>query len=276
MKTSSDKISIVLPTYNGAKYIKKSIESCLNQTHTNVELIIINDGSSDETDQIVGSFKDDRIKYTKLENNKGFINALNTGFAQTQGDYLTWTSDDNYYELNAFEVMFNFLKTNQQIDFVYANYNVIDENGNFIRQGKVKPPKELDNDNYVGSCFLYRRRVYERVGSFNPDVFLAEDYEYWLRVREKYKMKKIEETLYSHRLHTKSLTISKGEEKVQAQVEKVRERFIPKWKSLFFAGRKAYYQEEYSYSKQLLLKSILRNPFYYESLRLILINIFKR
>ena len=81
---------------------------------------------------------------------------------------------------------------------------------------------------------MYRRKVYETIGDFNPDAFLAEDYEYWLRVRQKFRMKKIDQPLYYYRMHGNSLTGVHKEEKVQIQVQKIRDRFVPRWKKFYW------------------------------------------
>ena len=161
------------------------------------------------------------------------IRDRNKGFALCRGEYLTWTSDDNYYASNAIELMLKEL-TRSQVDFVYTRYNVIDEAGNILRQGRTELPGYLDIDNCLGGCFLYHRRVYETIGDFNKEAFLAEDYEYWLRVRAKFKMKKMDDVLYYYRLHLKSLTGVHQEDKVQEQVQKIRKRFLPLWKKAYF------------------------------------------
>src|SRR3990170_3452478 len=106
----SPKVSIVLPTYNGEKYIRQSIDSCLNQTHENIELIIVDDCSIDNTPEIIKSYKDSRVKSLRHDQNKFLPHALNTGFSNATGEYLTWTSDDNYYAKEAIEKMVSFLK----------------------------------------------------------------------------------------------------------------------------------------------------------------------
>ncbi len=126
MKQNKPLVSIILPTYNGEKYIKKSIESCLNQTYPNIELIIVNDASKDNTAVIVKSFKDSKIKYIKHKYNMGLPNSLNTGFTNAKGNYLTWTSDDNFYDKKAIEKMLNFLKK-KKCSFVYCDMYKFDE-----------------------------------------------------------------------------------------------------------------------------------------------------
>jgi glycosyltransferase involved in cell wall biosynthesis len=226
-------VSIILPTYNGSRYIPEAIKSCLEQTYSHLELIIIDDGSKDNTAQIVRSFKDPRLKFIRLDQNQGHIAALNKGFAVSKGGYLTWTSDDNYYALDAIAVMLEEL-TRSKVDFIYSRYHVIDEKGNIQRQGRTEPPAYLDIDNCVGGCFLYRRRVYEIIGDFNSEAFLAEDYEYWLRVRAKFKMKNIDAVLYYYRNHPESLTGVHKEERVQEQVQRIRNQFLPVHKKLYF------------------------------------------
>ena len=165
----NDLISIVLPVYNGSKYLSESIESILSQTYKNWELIIIDDCSSDNTPQIANRYCtfDSRIRYYKNENNLRLPRALNKGFSLAKGDFFTWTSDDNIYEKDALEKMLYSLKSNNA-DFVFCSYNTIDENGEII--GFVRVPDDFKNSivgsNIVGACFLYTRKVYNSVGDY--------------------------------------------------------------------------------------------------------------
>jgi glycosyltransferase involved in cell wall biosynthesis len=203
---ASEKVSIVLPTYNGAKYLRQSIDSCLNQTYKNIELIIVDDGSVDETSAIIKSYQDERVRCVRHAKNKRLPHALNTGFSMATGEYLTWTSDDNYYAEDAIESMVALLHTNKTIDFVYANYYAINDNGAMLQPTSVGPSESLKEYNCIGPCFLYRRKVYEVLGGYNPEAFLAEDYEYWIRVFKRFRMQKLDKFIYWHRLHSRSLT----------------------------------------------------------------------
>ena len=124
---STDLISIVLPIYNGEKYMRESIESIIMQSYQNWELIIVNDCSTDNTAEIANEYvkKDKRIKYYKNDKNMRLPRTLNRGFSLSKGDYLTWTSDDNLFKQGAFEKMVDALKNNNA-DFVYASYETID------------------------------------------------------------------------------------------------------------------------------------------------------
>jgi len=209
MNESLPKVSIVLPTYNGAKYIRQSIDSCLNQTYKNIELIIVDDGSVDETPEIIKYYQDERIRYLRHNENNGIPNALNTGFAKATGEYLTWTSDDNYYAEQAIEQMLSFLKR-KNCEFVYCDYYVFEDNDlSNLNSVKLPDALALEKHNDVGACFLYSKMVKEVIGNYDTDAFLAEDYDYWIRVFKKFSMRHLNEPLYFFRTHTKSLSVSR-------------------------------------------------------------------
>lgn len=205
MNESSPKVSIVLPTYNGVKYIRQSIDSCLNQTYQNIELVIVDDGSTDETSETIKTYKDERIRYLRHEKNEGLPHALNTGFVHTTGKYLTWTSDDNLYSKDAMEKMLSFLN-NKNCLFVYCDFYQFKDD-NFLTQNIVKLPDiiALESGNMIGPCFLYSRKVMESIGEYDPVTELAEDYDYWIRVSKKFPLCHCIETLYFFRVHDESL-----------------------------------------------------------------------
>lgn len=120
-------ISIVLPVYNGEKYLRESIDSVLAQTYKNWELLIVDDCSTDSSAAIAKEYasKDRRIYYYRNENNLRLPRNLNKGFRLAKGDYLTWTSDDNKFKPMALEKMYDALKNNQDAQFVFASCRVI-------------------------------------------------------------------------------------------------------------------------------------------------------
>ena len=131
--TMGELVSIVLPIYNGEKYMRQSIDSVIAQTYTNWELLIVDDGSTDGTAAIAMEYaeKDARIRYHKNPQNMRLPRTLNRGFSLAKGDYLTWTSDDNYYYPTAIEKMVNCLK-NDQREFVFASCDIIDEDDKIV------------------------------------------------------------------------------------------------------------------------------------------------
>lgn len=221
---AEDLISIVLPIYNGEKYMRESIESVIMQSYKNWELIIVNDCSTDNTAEIANEYvqKDSRIKYYKNEKNMRLPKTLNRGFSLAKGDYLTWTSDDNLFKENALEKMILALKRDNA-DFVYASYETIDENGKYIDYVKAnKSGKyEIIGNNVVGACFMYTRKVYEIVGDYDYNYTLVEDYDYWLRIFPIFETTYISEVLYSYRFHSGALTSTERADKINSVCEKV-------------------------------------------------------
>lgn len=205
--TQSPEVSIILPTYNGAsKGLRKSIDSCLIQSFKNFELIIVDDCSSDQTPELIQSYADPRIKYIRNERNSRLPKSLNIGFKASRGRYLTWTSDDNFYLPEAIEKLLALLKA-EQADFVYADYFAF-HNGNISTSERINllEPDELIRLNCVMGCFLYSRKVYEGVGNYNEDMELIEDYDYWVRVSRKFKLRHLNEPLYYYQYHQQSLS----------------------------------------------------------------------
>jgi len=205
--TSLPLVSIILPVHNGARYLAQSIESCLAQTYENWELILVDDCSTDETPKIIASFaaRDSRIRALRHETNKKLPAALNTGFAFSRGAYLTWTSDDNLYRPRALETLCRFLNENPRIGLVYSDYSIINATGEETQKQTVKSPEKLVTGCIVGASFLYRREVYASIGGYAEDAFLAEDYDYWLRVFSKFDIAPLHEDLYLYRKHANSL-----------------------------------------------------------------------
>jgi cellulose synthase/poly-beta-1,6-N-acetylglucosamine synthase-like glycosyltransferase len=181
----------------------------------------------------------------------GLANSLNKGFSESKGDYLTWTSDDNFYAPDALTRMLSKLKESPGVDFVYANYYRINEKGKNIERVRVKDSLYLLINNCVGPCFLYTRRVYEKIGDYNPDSVLAEDYEYWIRALKQFKMHQVDDYLYYHRFHRDSLTAKHTPESAAA-VAKMTAR-----KHLTLTLRIRYHLMTHRKKLQALLKSYL-------------------
>ena len=201
-------VSIILPTYNGSRFISQSIESCLSQSYRNIELIVVDDASTDNVSDIVNEYarKDSRVNYVKHEKNMKLPNALNTGFAKSMGEYLTWTSDDNIYKHNAIEVMVDYLTSNIDTAFVFADMERIDGFGNYVSYQPCGPVEDLPIMNTVCACFMYRRDIYDALGDYDINKFLVEDWDYWVRAHISHELRHIPRSLYYYREHNNSLT----------------------------------------------------------------------
>jgi glycosyltransferase involved in cell wall biosynthesis len=236
-------VSVVLPTYNHAKYLKHSIESVLNQSYPHLELIIINDGSNDKTRELLKDYENTPFVTIIHQANAGLPNALNRGFAIAKGEFLTWTSADNFYEETSIQTMVEFLEINEEIGVVYGNYFAINQSGqkltaidtwrnydrNLADPAVVNLPKiarffKRIPINSVGPQFLYRASSAWMVGKYS-DTPGIEDYDFWSRMEiiTKFKRLPTSEALYSYRVHDESIS---GQLKKEHQMKKTIEVLI--------------------------------------------------
>ncbi len=230
------KVSVILPTYNGARFLRQAVGSCLDQTCRQWELILVDDASTDETPKQIDELAagDPRVRPFRHQTNRRLPRALNTGFSRSRGRYLTWTSDDNLYRPGALESMACFLDARPEVDVVYTDYTVIDEQGEVIFSKTAGPVDRLVFGNAVGPSFLYRRAVYEKLGNYADDLYLAEDYDYWLRASRHFRLEPLHEDLYLYRCHGQSLS-SRYEDRIARATERCFERNLP---NLAWAGRR--------------------------------------
>lgn len=206
-------VSIVLPTYNRAHVLPHAIRSVLAQTYAHWELIVIDDHSPDDTAQVVAGFTDPRIRYLRNDPNLKLPRTLNRGHSLARGEYLTWTSDDNLYAPDAIEAMAQRLQQGD-CDLVYADYWLFsreDDAGRPLdaRVDRLPDTVQLDKGNHMGACFLYTRRLYEAVGEYDPELFLVEDYDFFIRAAKQFRFAHLAEPLYYFRRDDDTLYLSR-------------------------------------------------------------------
>ena len=237
-------ISIVLPVYNGERYLRESIDSVLSQTYQNWELLILDDCSTDSSPEIAKEYllKDQRIRYVRNDSNLRLPNNLNKGFSLAKGDYLTWTSDDNKYKPAALETMLRKM-TEVNAHFAFASCRIIDKDGKEIEYISVNHNSigDIVGRDSVGACFLYTREVYETIGDYNPEMELVEDFDYWQRIISRFPAVAIPEILYEYRWHEGALTSTMKKERFYANLE----RMLLKNRPLF--GKLSLRQKYYLY-----------------------------
>lgn len=222
-------ISVVLPVYNGEKFLSQSIESIIAQTYRDWELIIVDDCSTDNTYSIANRYKkiDNRIHVYRNDVNKKLPGSLNVGFKYAKGDYYTWTSDDNMYLPDALNEMLLFLKDNKDVELVSTDIEIIDESGQHIKNMELEEPtrEEFLKRNVMGACFLYKREVHEKLNGYDENLFLVEDYDFWLRATRYYKIGRIRKVHYKYRAHSKSLTETRREDASRLVLELLSREF---------------------------------------------------
>lgn len=173
----NNKVSIILPSFNRGKKCTKTISSILSQTYKNLELIVINDGSTKKDSDIIESYikfnTDNRIKYIKHEN-IGQVKSINKGLDNTTGEFITYISDDNEIKEDFIEKLV-YLKS----DFAYSNYTINNKN---LMKNKHHNVKQLIN-NFMGmTAVMWKKEIVKKIGYFNESLSgLCEDYDYEIR-----------------------------------------------------------------------------------------------
>lgn len=202
------KVSIVLPTYNQAHYLPATLDSIFAQSYSNFELIVVNDGSTDGTSAVLDRYQKLHDFIRVDQDNQKLPKALNAGFMEASGAYLTWTSSDNILKPTMLGVLTEALDSDSNVSLVYADFYVIDEDGRDLGRFNVPDYDRhlLLQANLVHCCFLYRRECMTQVGLFDPEFIYGEDWEYWIRISKFYLMKRIPQALYRYRLHRSSMT----------------------------------------------------------------------
>lgn len=202
------KVSIVIPTYNRSDLVCRTIESCLNQTYQNIEVIVVNDGSKNDLstyNKIDKYFLDKRFIYIE-KTNTGLPETLNSGFRVATGEYFTWIADDNIFEKNAIELMVEEIINHKEPVFIYTDMKVHYIEQNELKRLNLKRTCSLNIDNVIGACFLFSKEIFERIGGYDQNFKYAEDYEYCVRVSEQFKMVHLEYAPYIYSLHEEAIS----------------------------------------------------------------------
>ena len=212
------KVSVVIPTYNLAHFIAEAIQSILGQTFSEFEVIAVDDGSTDNTKDVVNSFKDPRIRYIYQENH-GVSAARNTGIQASSSEYIAFLDSDDVLMENALEKGAQVLERHPEVGFSYGQEYLMDERRrvfhlrkqrhkySYVREGIEEIKEFLLHGNYVcTSTVMARRRCLYDVGLFDPTFRPgSEDFDLWVRLAKRYAVAYIAEPLVKYRIHPDSI-----------------------------------------------------------------------
>jgi glycosyltransferase involved in cell wall biosynthesis len=201
-----------MPVYNGQLYISKSIESVLAQTYENWELIIVNDGSTDLTEEIVIKFQNltNKVKYF-YKVNGGQVKATNFGILKSNGVYVAFLDSDDLWERDKLNKQVNFISKNKNIDFLYAKYNSIDENGNLLSTNNSHDSLNHHED-LLKRCFIGRltvmvkKSILVELDLFDEFLHSTDDWDMWIRISKKFQLSFLDEVVASYRIHPQSMS----------------------------------------------------------------------
>lgn len=208
-------VSVIIPTYNNGQFIKEAIDSVLNQTYSEIEIIVVDDGSTDNTRKIVEKYKN-RVKYLYKENS-GSASARNMGIRESSGELIAFLDSDDVWEDKKLEEQVRSLQNNQEAALIYCGKLWVDEEGKPIKHEFTQHEfpegwifEKLFEANYISSasCVVARKEAILQVGGFNesPVFRNAQDYELWLKIVARYRCLSIPKSLVRYRRHDGNVT----------------------------------------------------------------------
>lgn len=233
------KVSIIIPFYN-CSYVDQAIESALNQTYPNIEVIVVNDGSTKFKEKITPYF--DRIKYIEKENG-GTASALNEGIRNAEGDYFSWLSSDDIYYKDKTAKQLDVMKV-LNANFSYTNYSLINEQSQVtIRDAGVYFPFKIDflqnlrkGNNINGCTVMMKMEVFSSLGLFNENLKFTQDYDFWLRAIQHYEFYYVNEPLLKYRVH-EDMGTKKHTEEINTEIKMLNQKYEQSLKNLISIER---------------------------------------
>jgi glycosyltransferase involved in cell wall biosynthesis len=235
---NSSKISVVITCYNYGGYLPCALDSVLSQTYGNYEIILVNDGSTDNTDEVVKPYlSNPKIKYIR-QANAGQANAKNTGIKHATGEYVAFLDADDIWDETKLEKQV-LLFSDLHIAVVYSNTKYIDENGqaladvmNTMKKHRGNILKKILLDNFIPfSSSIIRRSVLSEFNGFDETLKMSIDWDLWLRISTKYEFDYIDEALLIYRVGH-SGQMSKNYTVRQECCDRISENFINKYSGL--------------------------------------------
>lgn len=203
-------VSVIMPVYNAEKYIAQALESILNQTYTNIEILIADDASTDNSKHIIDSYNDSRIKRFHNENNLGYLRTCNKLFELVAGNFIAFQDADDWSDLQRIEMIVNFLTDNETIAMCGCNFKRLKENSTNVISESNYPTNDSSIKKYIvnnknlpfcGASIIIRKSVLNEIGFYKDfyDRIGYEHFDWFMRISEKYELSNIPEKLYYYR-----------------------------------------------------------------------------
>jgi teichuronic acid biosynthesis glycosyltransferase TuaG len=217
------KVSVVMPCFNHAQFVAEAAQSVLRQTHTDLELIITDDRSSDNSWEVMSRIADGdaRVKLIRHQQNQGLPKSRNDALAESRGEFIAFCDSDDVWEPEKIRMQVKLLEENPEFDMVYCDTLIIDENGSLTGQrfSERHPlPKrstgwlfpELVRGNFINvQSALMRRRCLASIDHFDEELGVLEDWWYWVQLSRKHRFLYSPELLARYRVHSQSMNSMK-------------------------------------------------------------------
>jgi glycosyltransferase involved in cell wall biosynthesis len=210
------KVTVVIAVYNGSSYVLQAIRSILNQSYKQFEIIIVNDNSTDNTKKIIKNIKSSKIKLINLNKNLGPYKCLDIGFKKARGKYIAILDSDDLAHRNRLSAQTKILDNETGTALVASWYTKIDQKNKIIEKVKMPPSDKglFDisfpcNNLICNSSVMFRKRILKKIKYFDNNFFYSNDYNFFLRVFVKYKIKVIKKFYVFYRVHDNQMSQSK-------------------------------------------------------------------
>jgi len=218
-------VSVIIPTYNRDKFIGEAIQSVLDQTFRDFEILVIDDGSTDETAGVIKSFLDDRVRYI-YQANQGRSHARNHGLKKAAGLYIAFLDSDDLYLPGKVELQVAYLDSNPEVGMVYTSAYCVDEDGSMLRDSYLA---SISGHIYKDIAFyvpvtitlptvMARREVFDRVGGFDEKMERFEDTDMWRRIAKEFPIGAITDFTCKLRTHAGNALAGQAPRKIEAAV----------------------------------------------------------
>jgi len=221
------KITVYIPTCNYGRYLDRAVQSVLSQSTGDWELIIIDDGSTDNTQEVLHKYKEHPSVVAISQENKGLTVTNNVAIRLSRGKYLIRLDPDDYLDENCLLVLSNILDTKPDVGLVYPDYYNVDENGEIleiVRRKKIGEEVELLDLPAHGACSMIRKEVLVNLGSYDEDFSCQDGYDLWLRLIQQHQPYNVNIPLFYYRQHAYSLT--RKQYKILDTRREIKRRFI--------------------------------------------------
>ncbi len=224
------KVSVIMSVYNNDKYVKIAIDSILHQTYKDYELIIIDDGSTDTTPQIIDTYiNHPQVRIIHKQKNEGLQKALNLGISQAKGEYIARLDADDIALPTRLEQQVKYLDQHPEVALLGSCFYTCNDIGQIT--GKITIPltnkelqEEIPKHNRFGhSTVMLRKSTLVQLNGYDESFISSEDYDLWLRIAEVAEMANLEQFLTIYRMHAKQITYIKRQE-TSSEAERARQR----------------------------------------------------
>lgn len=266
-------VSVVVPSYNHAKYVKETILSIVNQTYQNIELIVIDDGSKDNSIKILQNLQKEFGFTLIVRENRGLVKTLNEGLSLANGEYFCVVASDDIFMLNKIELQVDFMEKNPDYALCFGKMKIIDENSNYVKDFKFKRIKsgfmfyKLFSKQFIitAPTVMLKRNILESVGGYSSE-FNIEDFPLWLKLSLDYPFGYLDEILVSYRIHGANMSsnIAKNIQETHKILDKYNidnktEKIMQMWYYRWFCDLSKTTDKELAYQ---YMRKALPNSFY--------------